>query len=70
MLRFDEALARILALGSPSLPMECIALEDADGRVVVDDLFAHASVSDGVTFSSLESKYYSKRFVGARRVVH
>lgn len=40
------------------------------GIYIEDDLFAHASVSDGVTFSSLESKYYKKRFVGARRVVH
>jgi cell wall-associated NlpC family hydrolase len=39
------------------------------GIYIEDDLFAHASVSDGVTFSSLESAYYRKRFVGARRVV-
>lgn len=39
------------------------------GIYIEDDLFAHASVSDGVTFSSLESEYYKKRFVGARRVV-
>jgi cell wall-associated NlpC family hydrolase len=39
------------------------------GIYIEDDLFAHASVSDGVTFSSLESKYYRNRFVGARRVV-
>lgn len=40
------------------------------GIYIEDDLFAHASVSDGVTFSSLESEYYKKRFVGARRVVY
>jgi cell wall-associated NlpC family hydrolase len=40
------------------------------GIFIEDDLFAHASVSEGVTFSSLESKYYKKRFVGARRVIH
>jgi cell wall-associated NlpC family hydrolase len=39
------------------------------GIYVEDDLFAHASVTQGVTFSSLESTYYRKRFVGARRVV-
>jgi len=39
------------------------------GIYIEDDLFAHASVSKGVTFSSLESTYYRKRFVGARRVV-
>ncbi len=39
------------------------------GIYIEDDLFAHASVSYGVTISSLESSYYKKRFVGARRVV-
>ncbi len=39
------------------------------GIYIEDDLFAHASVSQGVTLSSLESTYYRKRFVGARRVV-
>jgi cell wall-associated NlpC family hydrolase len=39
------------------------------GIYVEDDLFAHASISYGVTFSSLESTYYRTRFVGARRVV-
>lgn len=39
------------------------------GIYIEDNLFAHASVTFGVTFSSLESTYYKKRFVGARRVV-
>lgn len=39
------------------------------GIYIEDDLFAHASVTYGVTISSLESTYYRKRFVGARRVV-
>lgn len=39
------------------------------GIYIEDDLFAHASVSQGVTLSSLESTYYRKRFVGARRIV-
>jgi cell wall-associated NlpC family hydrolase len=39
------------------------------GIYIEDDLFAHASVSTGVTFSSLQSSYYTQRFVGARRVV-
>jgi len=38
------------------------------GIYLEDDLFAHASVSYGVTISSLESTYYRKRFLGARRV--
>jgi cell wall-associated NlpC family hydrolase len=39
------------------------------GIYIEDDLFVHASVTRGVTFSSLESTYYRKRYVGARRVV-
>jgi cell wall-associated NlpC family hydrolase len=39
------------------------------GIYIEDSLFAHASVTQGVTISSLESTYYKKRFVGARRVV-
>jgi cell wall-associated NlpC family hydrolase len=39
------------------------------GIYIEDDLFAHASVSYGVTISSLESTYYRKRYVGARRVL-
>jgi len=33
------------------------------------DTFIHASSSKGVTFSKLNSKYYSRRYAGARRVV-
>ncbi len=39
------------------------------GIYLGDDLFAHASVTLGVTISSLQSSYYEKRYVGARRVV-
>ena len=39
------------------------------GIYIEDDLFAHASVTRGVTLSSLESTYYKNRYVGARRVV-
>ncbi|MEW6511767.1 MAG: C40 family peptidase [Bacteroidota bacterium] len=38
------------------------------GIYIEDDLFAHASVSYGVTISSLESTYYRNRFIGARRI--
>ena len=39
------------------------------GIYLGDDLFAHASVSLGVTISSLQSSYYSKRYESARRIV-
>jgi len=39
------------------------------GLYLGDDLFAHASVSLGVTISSLQSTYYVKRYECARRIV-
>jgi cell wall-associated NlpC family hydrolase len=39
------------------------------GVYLGDDLFAHASVSLGVTISSIESFYFKKRYNGARRIV-
>ena len=39
------------------------------GIYLGDDLFAHASVSLGVTISSLQSSYYSKRYESARRII-
>jgi cell wall-associated NlpC family hydrolase len=39
------------------------------GIYLGDDLFAHASVTLGVTISSLQSSYYESRYVGARRVI-
>ncbi len=39
------------------------------GIYLGDDLFAHASVSLGVTISSLQSAYFSKRYECARRVM-
>lgn len=38
------------------------------GVYVGDGIFAHASVSHGVTVSFLDQEYYRERFVGARRV--
>ena len=38
------------------------------GIYLEDGLFAHASVTYGVTISSLESTYYRNRYIGARRV--
>jgi cell wall-associated NlpC family hydrolase len=39
------------------------------GIYLGDDLFAHASVTLGVTISSLQSSYYEKRYESARRIV-
>jgi len=39
------------------------------GIYVGDGLFAHASLSLGVTISLIENKYYRKRYIGARRIV-
>lgn len=38
------------------------------GIYIGDNLFAHASSKFGVTISSLDYAYYSKRYMGARRV--
>ena len=38
------------------------------GIYVGDDLFANASVSEGVTLSSLDSRYYKSRYAGARKI--
>ncbi len=38
------------------------------GIYLGDNLFAHSSSRYGVTISSLESTYYSKRFIGASRI--
>ncbi|MFQ5797528.1 MAG: C40 family peptidase [Bacteroidota bacterium] len=39
------------------------------GMYIGDDLFAHASVTWGVTISSLQSSYFRNRYTGARRVM-
>jgi len=39
------------------------------GIYLGDDLFAHASVTLGVTISSLQSTYYAKRFEFGRRII-
>ncbi|MGB2867482.1 MAG: NlpC/P60 family protein [Bacteroidota bacterium] len=40
------------------------------GIYLGDDLFAHASVSLGVTISSLQSSYYKSRYEASRRIVN
>ncbi len=39
------------------------------GIYVGDDMFAHASLSKGVVYSSLKENYYRKRYVSARRIL-
>ena len=40
------------------------------GIYIGDGLFAHASVSRGVTISLFESSFYQERYLGARRIVY
>jgi cell wall-associated NlpC family hydrolase len=37
------------------------------GLYIGENLFAHASSAKGVTISSIDYDYYSRRFMGARR---
>lgn len=53
MLRFSEALARIIALGSPPLPNAVESLEECDGRVLGEDLVAPADLP-GFDYSSMD----------------
>jgi cell wall-associated NlpC family hydrolase len=39
------------------------------GIYLGDNLFAHASVTSGVTISSLNSSYFQRRLTGARRIL-
>ncbi len=39
------------------------------GVYLGDGYFTHSSCSRGVTISNLEEKYYSKKFIGGRRVI-
>ena len=39
------------------------------GIYIGDNLFAHASSTNGVSITSLKSTYYVKRYVGARRII-
>lgn len=38
------------------------------GIYIGDELFAHASTTNGVTISSMNQSYYQSRYVGARRI--
>lgn len=53
MLRFDEALSRILALGTPTLPVENVPIEDSDGRVLGEDVVATVDLP-GFDYSAMD----------------
>ena len=53
MLRFSEALARIIALGSPPLGNAVESLEECDGRVLGEDLVAPADLP-GFDYSAMD----------------
>ncbi len=53
VLRFEEALSRILALGSPVLPSEAVPLEELDGRVLGEDVVARVDLP-GFDYSSMD----------------
>jgi len=40
------------------------------GIYIGDNLFAHASVTEGVTISSLQSTYYERRYAEARKITN
>lgn len=53
MLSFEEALGRILTLGSPTLAAEDGALDGLDGRVLAEDLVARFDIP-GFDYSSMD----------------
>lgn len=53
MLRFDEALARILALAVPPLGAESVSIDDADGLVMAEDLVAGVHLP-GFDYSAMD----------------
>lgn len=53
VLPFEEALARILALGEPVLPSETVGIDDLDGRVLSEDIVAHVDLP-GFDYSSMD----------------
>jgi molybdopterin molybdotransferase len=53
VLRFEDALSRILSLGDPTLPSEIVAVEDLDGRVLSDDLITRIDLP-GFDYSAMD----------------
>ena len=63
VLRFEEALSRILALGTPALSVERVPIEDLDGRVLAEDLVARADLP-GFDYSSMDGYAVRTRDLG------
>ena len=53
MLRFEDALARIIAFGAPALSAESVALDDAAGRVLADDVVSPVDLP-GFDYSTMD----------------
>ncbi len=53
MLRFEDAIARILALGTPPLGPEVVPIEEAEGRVLAEDLLATVDLP-GFDYSAMD----------------
>ncbi|MBX3227151.1 MAG: molybdopterin molybdotransferase MoeA [Labilithrix sp.] len=65
MLSFEEALARILALGAPVLPAETALIDDIDGRVLGEDVVAAVDLPR-FDYSAMDGyAVHSSAFAGA-----
>ncbi len=64
VLRFEEALARILALGAPPLSSELAPLEDLDGRVLAEDVVAGFDLP-GFDYSAMDGYALAVEELGA-----
>lgn len=64
MLSFEEALARILALGSPRLPTETTLIDDIDGRILGEDLVSPVDLPR-FDYSSMDGYAVATRDFGA-----
>ena len=64
MLSFEEALARILAFGSPVLPAETTLIDDVDGRILGEDLVSPVDLPR-FDYSSMDGYAMATRDFGA-----
>jgi len=64
VLHFEDALTRILALGNPPLPTQVVALDDADGRVLGEDLTSSVDLP-GFDYSAMDGYAVRIQDIGA-----